>query len=94
MRRSALLACTDAVQGWALAQKNCMISYNIERSKLALAERITPGHESPTITPLEDAAWVAVNALIPTNRVSDIMDQLIDIGARSILIFSLINCRF
>ena len=77
-----------------LAQKNCLITYNIERLKLALAEKITPGHESPTIMPLEDPTWVAVTALIPTNRQSDIMDALIDIGAKSILITPLSNCRF
>ena len=82
------------IEGWQIAQQNCLITYNVERAKLPLAEKITPGHESPTVMPLEDTAWVAVSALIPTKKAGEIMDELHAIGATSMLITALHNCRF
>ncbi len=82
------------IQGYMTAQDNCMMVYNIPVSKLALACSITPGHESPTVQPLAQAEWVSVSALVSRSGIPDIMDRLIDIGAQSILVTELVNCRF
>ena len=55
--------------------------------------KITPGHTSPTIQPLEDEAWAAVKCLISKKGVHEKMDALIEIGATDILITSIANCR-
>jgi ATP phosphoribosyltransferase len=52
------------IQGYITAQEYQMVTYNIERSKIKLAELITPGKRSPTVSPLEDSAWCAVSALV------------------------------
>lgn len=80
--------------GYITAQRSCMISYNISREKLVDAIKITPGHDSPTITPLEDARYVSVSALVKKSDVAEIMDRLHAIGATSILQFDIANCRF
>jgi ATP phosphoribosyltransferase len=82
------------IAGYVTATQNCLITYNVERSKQAEAMQITPGHESPTIMPLEDPGWISVSALIGTKNVSEVMDRLIEIGAKSILVTALANCRF
>ncbi|HEV7823601.1 MAG TPA: ATP phosphoribosyltransferase, partial [Mycobacteriales bacterium] len=54
---------------------------------------ITPGIESPTVSPLHREGWVAVQAMIPTRDTNGIMDELYDLGARGILVTSIHACR-
>lgn len=82
------------MQGYLIATKTCMISYNIPKAFLEKAQEITPGKESPTVMALQDPKWVAVQALVQSKGVSSIMDALVDIGAKSILITEVSNCRF
>jgi ATP phosphoribosyltransferase len=51
------------IRGYILAQQNCLITYNVERKNLHLAEKITPGHESPTVMPLEVCVCLCMFAL-------------------------------
>lgn len=81
------------IEGYMLAQKYCYISYNVSKKNLAAAEAITPGHESPSVTELANKEWVSVSAMVKTSEVSDIMDNLHELGAKSILVFDLSNCR-
>lgn len=55
--------------------------------------KVTPGKRSPTVSPLEEADWVAVSALVPKARIHEIMDELQAIGAVDILVFDMANCR-
>jgi len=71
-----------------------LLTYNIERINLAEAVKITPGHESPSLVPLQDEAWVAVSAMVKSKEVAEIMDALSALGARSILVTPITNCRF
>ena len=84
----------NRIQGFITAQQNCMLSYNIKRSLLSQAMKITPGHDSPTITPLDDSDAVSVSALVRRDEVGEVMDQLKALGATSILQLDLANCRF
>jgi len=87
------------LEGYLLAQKYCMLSYNVETKNFPEAVKITPGHEAPTVTELkgpkgEVSEWLSVSAMVNQTEVSDVMDMLIDVGAESILMFNLENCRF
>ncbi len=57
------------------------------------AVTLTPGLESPTISPMHDKDWVAVRAMVPRGRTNAIMDELYDIGARAILVTEITACR-
>jgi len=81
------------IEGFLLAKKNKMMYYNIAKSNLVEAVKITPGKKKPTIAPLEDADWVSVGAMVDTVEVNNIMDQLQALGATDIFVVDLNNCR-
>jgi len=74
------------IAGHLTANAWVMVTYNVERSRLPIAEKITPGKCSPTILPLEDPEWAAVSALVPKRDAHNIMDELEAIGAQDILL--------
>lgn len=82
------------LEGYQNATKHYLITYNVKRSDLDKAVLITPGHESPTIQELNEDGWISVSSMVLIKEVSDIMDRLKDIGARSILALDIKNCRF
>eukprot|EP00343_Euplotes_focardii_P010508 CAMPEP_0205826916 /NCGR_PEP_ID=MMETSP0206-20130828/30241_1 /ASSEMBLY_ACC=CAM_ASM_000279 /TAXON_ID=36767 /ORGANISM="Euplotes focardii, Strain TN1" /LENGTH=311 /DNA_ID=CAMNT_0053127263 /DNA_START=24 /DNA_END=959 /DNA_ORIENTATION=- len=82
------------IEGHLVAQRSRLMKYNIERKNLHKAILITPGHESPTITSLDDADWVSVSALVKAKEQNEIMDELEAVGAKSILILAVANARF
>lgn len=81
------------LRGAIIAQTWRLVEYNIPRAKLPEAEKVTPGFNSPTVMSLEDPAWCAVRALVPTKQLNEVMDTLEDLGARAILQYSVENCR-
>ncbi|UMB71705.1 ATP phosphoribosyltransferase [Mycobacterium paraterrae] len=82
------------VQGVVFGQQYLMLDYDCPRSVLDQATAITPGLESPTISPLADPDWAAVRALVPRRGVNALMDQLAAIGAKAILASSVRFFRF
>lgn len=81
------------IKGFLMAQKYKMLYYNIERSKLKEAAKISPGRRAPSITALEDDEWVSVGAMISKSDVSNVMDKLESLGATDIFVIDLYNCR-
>ncbi|MCH2612395.1 MAG: ATP phosphoribosyltransferase [Pirellulales bacterium] len=81
------------LQGVVIAQRYSLLEYNIPREKLAQAEGITPGYNSPTINPLEDNDWCAVRVMVKSSQVSTVMDELDELGASAILETQINNCR-
>jgi ATP phosphoribosyltransferase len=69
------------------------LEYNVPRSKLREAEKITPGFNSPTVSALEDPNWCAVKVMVRRGQVIEIMEQLEAIGASAILETQIANCR-
>ena len=69
------------IQGYITAQEYQMITYNVPRVKLQLAEQITPGKRSPTVSPLEDVNWCSVSALVKRSNAAEVMDKLQELGA-------------
>ena len=74
------------LQGVIVAREYVLIDYDCPLSLIDKAVKITPGIESPTISPLADKNWVAVRALVRANQTNQIMDELYEIGARAILV--------
>jgi len=72
--------------GVIVAREYVLIDYDCPKSLIEKAVVITPGIESPTISPLADQDWVAVRALVKANKTNQIMDELYEIGARAILV--------
>lgn len=81
------------IEGYLLAKQFSMMYFNVKRTDLPAAEKVTPGRKAPTISPLEDPNWVSVGVMVPSKETSDIMDKLQTIGATDIFILSLENCR-
>lgn len=81
------------LQSVVFARQYVLIDYDVSREKLEAACSITPGFESPTISPLQKSDWFAVRAMVPRRTMHQIMDQLYDLGARGILITEIHSCR-
>jgi ATP phosphoribosyltransferase len=84
---------TKRIAGVIAANKYVVCQFNIARDGLPLARQIAPGRRAPTVSPLEEAGWVAVSSMIEKKNCANIMDELMNIGAEDILIFNLDNCR-
>ena len=81
------------LEGVVIARSYSLLEYNIPRSQLAAAEKITPGFKSPTVNPLEDPDWCAIRVMVQRNEIQDVMEQLEAIGASAILETHIANCR-
>jgi ATP phosphoribosyltransferase len=79
--------------GVVIARQYVLVDYDITKSKLDEACAVTPGLESPTISPLAKADWVAVRAMVLRKDVNKVMDELWNIGARGILVTDIHACR-
>lgn len=81
------------LQGVLVARRYVMITYDVRADRLPDAVALTPGIESPTVSPLHREGWVAVQAMVLRTEAHRIMDELYDVGARAILVTSLHACR-
>ncbi|SDQ45751.1 ATP phosphoribosyltransferase [Quadrisphaera sp. DSM 44207] len=81
------------VQGVLVARQYVMVDYDVRREHAEAACAITPGLESPTVSPLADPDWVAVRAMVPRAGTNRVMDELYDLGARAILVTTIHACR-
>ncbi|XVV10383.1 ATP phosphoribosyltransferase [Actinoplanes sp. CA-131856] len=81
------------LQGVLVARSYVMLAYDVRADLLDQATGLTPGIESPTVSPLHREGWVAVQAMVPRRDVHRIMDELYELGARAILVTDIANCR-
>jgi ATP phosphoribosyltransferase len=81
------------LQGVLVARRYVMLAYDVRADHLDEAVQLTPGIESPTISPLHREGWVAVQAMVARSEVHRIMDELYDVGARAILVTDIHACR-
>jgi ATP phosphoribosyltransferase len=81
------------LQGVLVARRYVMLAYDVRADGLDEAVALTPGIESPTISPLHREGWVAVQAMVLRTDVHRIMDELYEVGARAILVTALDACR-
>ncbi|HET7397557.1 MAG TPA: ATP phosphoribosyltransferase [Intrasporangium sp.] len=79
--------------GVITARTYVMLDYDCPKELVDKACALTPGLESPTVSPLQDDAWVAVRAMVPRVGRNRLMDELYDLGARAILVTDIAACR-
>jgi len=81
------------LQGVMTAHSYVMMDYDVRVELVEQACALTPGLESPTVSPLHDKGYVAVRAMVPRSRTNQLMDDLYDLGARAILVTDISACR-
>lgn len=81
------------LQGVLVARQYVMLDYDVRVELVEQACAVTPGLESPTVSPLHDRGWVAVRAMVPKARTNQVMDELYEMGARAILVTTIHACR-
>jgi ATP phosphoribosyltransferase len=81
------------LEGVVIARSWSLLEYNLPRNKLAEAEKITPGFNSPTVNALEDPGWCAVRVMVRRSEVIEVMEKLEALGAHAILETQINNCR-
>ncbi|OZF43907.1 ATP phosphoribosyltransferase [Rhodococcus sp. 14-2470-1b] len=81
------------VQGVVFAQQYLMLDYDCPKAILDEAVKITPGIESPTLSPMADENWIAVRAMVSRKVHNTVMDDLADLGAKAILASDIRSCR-
>jgi ATP phosphoribosyltransferase len=81
------------LQGVVTARQYVLLDYDIPKSSVDKACAITPGLESPTISPLQKDDWVAVRAMVLRSETNRLMDELWALGARGILVSVIHACR-
>ncbi len=92
-KNPALQILLRRLQGVITARLYVLLDYDVQKDKVAAACAITPGLESPTISPLQNEKWVAVRAMVLRKDTNRVMDELWDIGARGILVTDIHACR-
>ncbi|GHA91468.1 ATP phosphoribosyltransferase [Streptomyces chryseus] len=81
------------LQGVLVARSYVMMDYDCRAEHLEAAVALTPGLESPTISPLHNEGWVAVRSMVPAKESQRVMDDLYELGARAILTTAIHACR-
>lgn len=90
---SALEIFTRRLQGVLVARAYVMMDYDIPVQKVEQAIALTPGIESPTVSPLHREGWVAVRSMVQRASAQRVMDDLWALGARAILTTDIHACR-
>jgi ATP phosphoribosyltransferase len=81
------------VEGVLVARRYVLMDYDVPVAAVERAVSITPGLESPTVSPLHNSMWVAVRAMVPRADTNALMDRLYEVGARAILVTEVHACR-
>ncbi|TWE12549.1 ATP phosphoribosyltransferase [Rudaeicoccus suwonensis] len=81
------------LHGVLTARRYVMMDYDIRVELVERACQLTPGLESPTVSPLHDKGYVAVRSMVPRAQTNAVMDELYEIGARAILVTEIAACR-
>lgn len=81
------------LQGVLVARQYVLVDYDVPVALLEAATAVTPGIESPTVSPLQNPEWVAVRAMVPRVDTNHVMDELYELGARAILVSAIHAAR-
>jgi ATP phosphoribosyltransferase len=81
------------LEGVMVARSYVMMDYDVPSEHVSAAVALTPGIESPTVSPLHREGWYAVRAMVPRATAQRIMDELWEVGARAILVTDIHACR-
>jgi ATP phosphoribosyltransferase len=81
------------IQGVIIARQFVLMDYDVRDDLLDKAAALTPGIESPTVSPLQEPGWSAVRSMVKRTDTHRIMDELWELGARGILVTDIHACR-
>ena len=81
------------LRGVLVAREYVLLDYDIPTDLVEKAVEVTPGFESPTISPLHGRDWCAVRSMVSRKDTNTVMDDLYEIGARAILVTAIQACR-
>lgn len=81
------------LRGVVVAREYVIFDYDCPIDLVEAASKLTPGIESPTVSPLRDPQWVAVRALVKSSAINSTMDALYELGARAILVSAIHAAR-
>lgn len=81
------------LSGVLVARNYVMMDYDVRSELVDRASALTPGLESPTVSPLAREGWVAVRAMVRKSDAQRVMDDLWELGARAILVTDIAACR-
>lgn len=92
-RDAAVEQLVRRMQGVIIARRYVLMDYDVKGDLVEDAVRLTPGIESPTVSPLHEPGWCAVRAMVLRAETNRIMDELWELGARGILVTDIHACR-
>jgi ATP phosphoribosyltransferase len=92
-KKDAAQRFAERLEGIIVAREYVVVEYDLPKKHLDAAREITPGIESPTVSPLSKDGWVAVKAMIERDSVNHVMDSLTELNARGIIITDIRTCR-
>jgi ATP phosphoribosyltransferase len=81
------------LEGILVAREFCLLEYVVSKSAREEACAITPGVKSPTISPVENEAWVAISAMVKRKGLNLTIDRLAALGATGIIAHNIQTCR-
>lgn len=90
---SACEGLLQRLEGVRVAREYVIFDYDCPITLVEAASKVTPGIESPTISPLRDQNWVAIRALVKAAETNEKMDELYKLGARAILVSAIHAAR-
>jgi len=77
------------LQAALVAEKLVGIKMNVPENKIAKVVSLLPSLNTPTIAPLYQSDWFAVESIINTGIVRDLIPQLLKVGAEGIIEYPL-----
>lgn len=77
------------LQGALMAQQKVGLKLNVSRSDLSKVLEVLPAMKAPTISPLADQDWVAIEVIVDEIQVRDLIPKLKEAGARDIIEYPL-----
>ncbi len=77
------------LQGALVAQQKVGLKLNAPRSALHQVLQVLPAMKAPTISPLADEEWVAIEVIVDELQVRELIPRLKEAGARDIIEYPL-----
>ena len=90
---AGLMVFQRRLEGVLVARSYVMMDYDIPGERVEEAVALTPGIESPTVSPLHREGWFAVRSMVRRDQAQRVMDELYGLGARGILSTDIHACR-
>lgn len=81
------------LNGIIIARQYVMVEYDAPKAILEKVVDLTPGIESPTVSPLNEEGWVAVKAMVKAKGINDLIDELHEVGAKGVIVSDIKTCR-